>query len=130
MRPRGRKVSAGWAARAAARDERGAGSVLVVALIAVAASAGLTLAAAAHGLARGQQVTAAADAAALGAADVFLGWVPGDPCDVAQQLAAAHAVRLIECRSEGLTVVVRVEASILGMAVVRSARAGPPDAEW
>lgn len=110
--------------------DRGAGSILIVGLIAVAALAGLTMVAAAHGLARSQQVAAAADAAALGAADVLLGWAPGDPCDVAQRIAAAHAVRLSECRSEALTVVVRVEAGILGMTVVRSARAGPPDAEW
>lgn len=110
--------------------DRGAGSILVVTLIAVAAAAGLSLATVAHGLARSQQVTAAADAAALGAADVLLGWVPGDPCAVAQRVAAAHAARLTECRSEGLTVLVRVEAGILGMTVVRTARAGPPDARW
>lgn len=127
MRPRG------WAVTAVPVRpvvDRGAGSILVVALIAVAAAAGLSLATVAHGLARSQQVTAAADAAALGAADVLLGWVPGDPCAVAQRVAAAHAARLTECRSEGLTVLVRVDASILGMTVVRSARAGPPDARW
>lgn len=127
MRPRGWAVTAVPVRQVV---DRGAGSILVVALIAVAASAGLSLATVAHGLARSQQVTAAADAAALGAADVLLGWVPGDPCAVAQRVAAAHAARVTECRSEGLTVLVRVDASILGMTVVRSARAGPPDARW
>lgn len=112
------------------RTDRGAGSVLVVALIAVVLIAGLTVLAAAHALVRGQQVSAAADAAALAAADVVLGWAPGEPCAVAQRLAEAHAVRLADCRNEGLTVVVRVEASILGLVVGRSARAGPPDAQW
>ena len=130
MRPRGWAVTAASARRTGACDDRGAGSLLIVALITVAAIAGLTLTTAAHGVARSQQVTAAADAAALAAGDVLLGWVPGDPCAVAQRVAAAHAARLTECRSEGLTVVVRVEARILGMTVVRSARAGPPDAEW
>lgn len=127
MRSRGRAVTDMPARQVV---DRGAGSILVVALIAVAAAAGLSLATVAHALARSQQVTAAADASALGAADVLLGWVPGDPCAVAQKVAAAHAVRLTECRSEGLTVLVRVEVGILGMTVVRSARAGPPDAEW
>ncbi len=127
MRARGRAVTELPARKFV---DRGAGSILVVALIAVAAAAGLSLASVAHALARSQQVTAAADSAALGAADVLLGWVPGDPCAVAQKVAAAHAARLTECRSEDLTVLVRVEAGILGMTVVRSARAGPPDAEW
>ncbi len=115
---------------AGASGDRGAGSVLIVALIAAVAIAGLTLTAAAHGVARSQELDAAADAAALAAGDVLLGWVAGDPCTVAQRVAAAHAARLTECGGEGLTVLVRVEARILGMAIERSARAGPPDARW
>ena len=110
------------------RRDRGAGSVLIVALVAVVSIAGLTVLGAAHALVRGQQLSAAADAAALGAADVLLGWSPGDPCAAAQRVAEAHSARLSECRSEGLTMLVRVEAGILGMTVERSARAGPPDA--
>lgn len=109
-------------------DSRGAGSALVVGLVAVVAITGLTLLGAGHALVRGQQVTAAADAAALAAADVLLGWAPGDPCDVAERVAAAHRVRLSECGAEGLSVVVRVETGILGIMVSRSARAGAPDA--
>ena len=116
--------------RVGRRRDRGAGSVLIVALVAVVTTAGLALAAAAHGVVRAQQLSAAADAAALAAGDVLLGWVAGDPCAVAQNVAAAHAARLTECGGEGLTVFVRVDASILGMTIERSARAGPPDAEW
>jgi secretion/DNA translocation related TadE-like protein len=104
--------------------DRGAGSVLIVGLVAVVLVAGLTVLGAAHGVVRGQQLAAAADAAALAAADVLLGWVPGEPCAVAQRLAEAHDARLADCRDEGLSVVVRVEASILGLVVARSARAG------
>jgi len=111
-------------------SDRGAGTVIVVALVAVVASAGFTVLGAAHALARGQQLSAAADAAALAAGDVLLGWVAGDPCAVAQHIAAAHSARLAECVSEGLTVRVRVEASILGLTVERSARAGAPEAGW
>ena len=109
-------------------DSRGAGSMLVVGLVAVVAISGLTLLGAGHALVRGQQVTAAADAAALAAADVLLGWVPGGPCEVAERVAAAHRVRLSQCVAEGLSVVVRVETGILGIIVSRSARAGAPDA--
>lgn len=106
-------------------DDRGAGTVLVVGVIAVVLSAGLALVAAGVGLARGQQLSGAADAAALAAADVLLGWVPGEPCAAATRIAAAHNARLIECASEGLAVTVRVGASILGLPIEREARAGP-----
>ncbi len=111
----------------AATSDHGAGTPLTVGLIAVVCAAGLAMLGGAQALARGQQLSAAADAAALAAADVQLGWVAGEPCDVADQIALAHAARLVECRGEGLTVVVRVEAGILGMTISRSARAGPPD---
>ncbi len=125
-------MSAGGSAgrRAAQRADRGAGSVLVVALVSIVLIAGLTVLGAAHALVRGQQVSAAADAAALAAADVLLGWAPGEPCAVARRLAEAHAVRLADCRDEGLSVVVRVETGILGLVVARSARAGAPDPRW
>ncbi len=107
-------------------SDRGAGAVLVLGLVAVVASVGLTMVGAGHALVRAQQVTAAADAGALAAADVLLGWVAGDPCAVAQNVVAAHDATLAACRVEGLTVLVRAEAGILGMLVQRSARAGPP----
>ena len=128
MRARRGLVSGGPArpgTRAAA--DRGAGTVLVVALVAVVLSAGLALVAAGVALARGQQLSAAADAAALAAGDVLLGWVAGEPCAVATRVAAAHDARLEHCSSEGLAVTVRVRASILGIVVERSARAGAAD---
>lgn len=110
--------------------DRGAGSVLIVALVAVVALAGLTVLGGAHALVRGQQLSAAADAAALAAGDALLGWVGGEPCEVARRVAEAHAVTLADCSSEGLSVLVRVEAGILGLTVERSARAGAEDAAW
>ena len=109
--------------------DAGAGSALVIGLVAVVSIAGATLLGAGHALVRGQQVAAAADAAALAAADVQLGWAPGDPCAVAERVAAAHEVRLSACVAEGLSMIVRVETSILGLTVSRSARAGPPDSQ-
>ncbi len=114
-------------ARAHTAIDRGAGTVLIVGLVAVVLSAGLALVTAAVGLARGQQLSGAADAAALAAADVLLGWVPGEPCAAATRVAAAHSARLIHCSSEGLTVTVRVGASILGLPIEREARAGAAD---
>ncbi len=112
-------------AAVAARDT-GAGTAFVVALVGVVAIAGLTLLGASSALVRGQHLTAAADAAALAAADVFLGWAPGDPCSAAERVATAHDVRLSRCAAEGLSMLVRVEASILGLTISRSARAGAP----
>ena len=106
--------------------DRGAGTVLVVGLVAVVLAAGLALVGAGVALARGQQLAAAADAAALAAGDVLLGWIPGEPC-AAAATRAAHSARLLDCSSEGLAVTVRVGANILGLAVERSARAGAAD---
>jgi secretion/DNA translocation related TadE-like protein len=109
------------------RGDHGAGSALVIGLVAVVTVAGLTMLGGGHALARGQLLTAAADAAALAAGDVMLGWAPGDPCVVAERVATAHRVRLSACAADGLSMVVRVEASILGLTISRSARAGPPE---
>ena len=122
MRPR-RRLTIGRRGVAARLEDRGAGSVLIVALIAIVSIAGLTVLGGAHALVRGQQLSAAADAAALAAGDALLGWVTGEPCELARRVAEAHAVRLVDCSNEGLTVLVRVDASILGMVIARSARA-------
>lgn len=109
-------------------DDAGAGSALIIGLVSVVCIAGATVLGASQAFVRAQQLTSAADAAALAAADAQLGWAPDDPCVVAERVATAHRVRLSTCVAEGLSMVVRVEASILGLTVVRSARAGPPDA--
>lgn len=56
----------------------------------------------------------AADAAALAAADAALGWLAGDPCDLAGEVAQSMAVELVSCEAvEEARVVVRV-GSVLG----------------
>lgn len=121
-----------WGARGAPgrQVDLGAGSVLVVSLVGIVALTGVAVLGGAHALVRGQQLSAAADAAALAAGDALLGWVAGEPCELARRVAEAHAVRLADCSSEGLSVVVRVEAGILGVVVARTARAGPPEVGW
>jgi secretion/DNA translocation related TadE-like protein len=127
VRARRRALTRRTTSAALGRGDTGAGSALVVGLVAVVAITGVALLGAGSALVRGQQLTAAADAAALAAADVLLGWAPGDPCAAAERVAAAHEVRLSACAAEGLSMIVRVETGILGLTVSRSARAGPPD---
>jgi secretion/DNA translocation related TadE-like protein len=100
----------------------------VLGLVAIVATAGLILVGAASALSSAQRVSAAADAAALAAADVMLGWVAGEPCDLAARVARAHRTALHDCRSEGFSMVVTVRMTVLGIVVERSARAGPPGA--
>jgi len=110
------------------RGQEGAGTAYVLGLLAVVTLTGLTLIAATSSLTVAQRATAAADAAALAAADVMLGWVPGEPCVLADRVAGAHRTTLTHCRAEGLSMVVTVRATVLGVVVERSARAGPPRA--
>ena len=110
------------------RTDRGAGTPLVLGVLAAVLLAGLALVSAASAVAGAQRVGAGADAAALAAADVMLGWVAGDPCDMAARVAQAHDAALVGCRAEGLSMIVTVRATVLGVAVQRSARAGPPGA--
>lgn len=102
------------------------GAPLVAGLLAVTAASGITVVSASGALVRSQQLAIAVDAAALAGGDVLLGWVAGEPCAVASRVAEANGAALTACRIEGLEVVVTVSATLLGTAVERTARAGPP----
>jgi secretion/DNA translocation related TadE-like protein len=107
-------------------SDRGAGSVLTIALIAgVVALAGLAVPLY-SALATRQAVAAAADASALAAADVAVGIAPGFPCAQAEVVASANGARLRSCELDGLIATVTVERSLLGIPAVASATAGPP----
>lgn len=80
------------------------------------------------GLSTEQAVSGAADAAALGAADVASGIAPGSPCAVADGIAAANGGVLTACRVDGLVVTVRVQREFLGLQLGSNATAGPRDA--
>lgn len=71
-----------------------------------------------------QRVSAAADAAALAAADAAMGLVRGGPCEVAAKLARAHAARLDGCDIETTEAVVSVSTEVLGRRVSVTAKAG------
>lgn len=108
------------------REESGSGSILVVAILAAVLSL-TALSIPLYSVLAVKQVTAgAADAAALAAADVAVGRVPGDPCTVAGDIAAANGTALSECKPDGLVVTVRVTAMAMGFTVASSATAGPP----
>ncbi|GAB3132332.1 hypothetical protein GCM10027057_04430 [Marisediminicola antarctica] len=107
------------------RSERGAGSILAVAVVAgaivtLAALAPLSLVLQAKVAAAG-----AADAAALAAADAAVGIVPGPPCDRAGQVATANGTTLRACQIDGVIVTVRVAVTAAGFGVGASATAGP-----
>ncbi len=71
------------------------------------------------------QAAAAADNAALAAADALMGFRDEDPCELANTVAAANSVRLVECESSETAVrVVCVADSKIGVQLLGSARAG------
>lgn len=112
MRPRG--------------GDRGAGSVLGIGLIAALIGLmSLTLPLSAALIAK-QRVTGAADAAALAAADIAVGLLPGYPCEAAASVAAGNAGTLSACQIDGLVVTVRVSATVGLFPVTATATAGPP----
>lgn len=113
-------------ARAPLRDDAGAGSVLALAVVGVTVVCALAALGLGSALVVRQRVVAAADAAALAAADTLLGVVPGDPCARAAEVAQAHRVALAECRLDGAEARVRVGSSVLGLPISVESRAGPP----
>lgn len=73
-----------------------------------------------------QAVAGAADAAALAAADVASGLLPGFPCAQAERVAEANGATLEACHVDGLIATVSVGSSVLGIPVTAGATAGPP----
>lgn len=108
------------------RDDLGAGSVLVVAVVAALLAATAVALPVGGLLAARQRVSAAADAAALAGADAVAGIRPGPPCAAAEQLAALNAARLDACTAEGPVVTVTVSARVGGLSLGAAATAGPP----
>ena len=114
-------------------DERGSGTVYALGVIAVllAAAVGIT------GLIQAQSATgrarAAADLAAISGAKVLSSVIaPGDPCAMAQRVAAANGASVSACSvaGEDVTVSVVLPTTILGRPrqATAQARAGPVDA--
>jgi secretion/DNA translocation related TadE-like protein len=108
-------------------DDRGAGTVAALGL-GLGMVAVLLLVLPLYGaLATRHSVAAAADAAALAAADTASGLVPGYPCETAERVAAANGASLVECTIDGPVATVTVARGIPGapFRLQESATAGP-----
>ena len=118
--------------RAATRvvtNDRGAGSVLAVAIVASTVALTAMFIPFYRGLQLRHVLSGAADAVALAAADVAVGISPGFPCDVAAEVAAANAASLSSCTVDGLVVTVSVSRPFFGILATAFATAGPPTGE-
>jgi secretion/DNA translocation related TadE-like protein len=110
------------------RSEVGAGSVLALAIVAATVTIALAAVALGAGLAVRQRTIAAADAAALAAADVLLGAAPGDPCTVAASVAELNGTRLESCELDGWVATVTTSSWVAGTPIVARSTAGPDPA--
>ena len=108
-------------------NEQGSGTLLAVALIGCVASLALAALPLYMTVAASRSVEAAADAAALAAADTASGLVPGYPCERAAEIAAANGASLVACETDGLVATVAVSRTLLGIAVTAAATAGPAE---
>lgn len=100
--------------------------MLAIAVIASVAAFTLTLVPLAQALVVKQRVVAAADAAALAAADTASGATAGFPCDAAGRAARLNGARLGRCEIDGLIATVSAVSAYWGMNITVLARAGPP----
>ncbi len=111
------------------QGERGAATVLVVALLGVLVLVGAALGVVGAIFAAHRTAQAAADLAALAGASVVGG--AGDPCTVAATTAAANGARLTSCALEDRDLVVTVEVTgprwrgLVSSELVAQSRAGP-----
>ena len=122
----------GRAARAAASDECGAGTVLVVGVIAVLLAAALGVSGLIQAQVAAGRARTAADLAALGGATALSSVLaPGDPCEVAGRVARANGAEVRACTvvEEDVVMEVSVGVRVLGVArtTTSAARAGPVD---
>lgn len=108
------------------RRDDGSGGVLALAVVALVAVLALAVVGLGTALATRQRIVAAADAAALAAADTALGIHPGVPCDAARAVARAHDVTLASCALDGVVATVEVVGTVAGVPVGVRSRAGPP----
>ena len=107
------------------KSDRGAGTVVTLGAVLGIVAVFLILVPLYVALAARHSVAAAADAAALAAADTASGLVAGHPCETAERVAAANGASLSACEVDGLVATVTVGRGILGLALRESATAGP-----
>jgi secretion/DNA translocation related TadE-like protein len=108
------------------RDERGAGTILIVGLVATVIALTALVIPLYWALSVKHALAGATDAAALAAADTASGLIAGYACDNAARLAVANNAYIEECTVDGRIVTVTASRRILGILVTTSATAGPP----
>lgn len=127
----------GWAQRRHREGEVGAGTVLTCGFAVLLLSLIAAVVLLAQAGATASRAATAADMAALAAADSSRGLLPGDPCTVAAETAAAHGATLLSCSRDGpggtvveVLISVRVDPAVHWFALFPEAtgraRAGPP----
>ena len=104
----------------------GSASVLAVAIVAAMLLVVASVLPLYIGLSVRQSVIGAADSAALAAADVAVGLVPGVPCEAAEQIVTVNGAVLTGCVADGLVITVSADRSFLGLSLRAVATAGPP----
>lgn len=105
--------------------ERGAGSVLVLAIVGAVVALTTALLPMLGVVVQSQVAENAADAAALAAADARIGAVAGNPCSLARLVARRNGARLVTCDGTDTEASVSVAVSVLGFEITARARAGP-----
>lgn len=105
-------------------DDRGAGSILALAIVAVCVFALSMIQVVGGQFIRLAHTRSAADAIAIAAADSLRGLSTGYPCEVARKMSLQAGVVLDECRIADLQVFVRVHSETLGLSLRAKARAG------
>lgn len=111
-------------------SDRGAGTILALALalVAIAGCSGAVLVS--QGAIAGERAARAADLAALAAADAERGLGRGGTCASAEDVALLNSARVVSCEIEApgaiVRVVVRGEDAVAGLRAEGRARAGQP----
>lgn len=115
-----------WPETGPGSTERGAGSILALAVLAATVLLTTLVLSVLGLLTAGRSVANAADAAALAAADTASGAIPGFPCEAADAVATMNETTVTSCTVTGLIASVSVRRRVHGIDISASARAGPP----
>ena len=103
------------------------GTILSVGVVVCTATLAVSFTTAGAGAVFSQRLAGVADAAALAGADAASGAVGGEPCERANEIAAASGAELAACELDGLVVTITVSAVFGRLPATASARAGPPE---
>lgn len=104
----------------------------LIGCVAAALCLGVPVLAAGSHLGAAQQVTGAADAAALAAADTLTGWIAGEPCDAAAEVARSVGASMKRCDTNaglGEARVTLTKRTPIGTVTARSRAGGAPARE-